>query len=419
VDTLSTELPQLAAGGIEKSLRAAAISRSLRNAAYAARSPAVGLRGYGGLREHSNRAFVRAVLIAFAAVVVVPILASVFYLAFIMSNQFATTTQFAVRGGRQALLASLSSLAGAPALETMQDSMIVANYIQSQGVVEAIDSKLDLRAIYSRSGVDILSRFDPSEPIEELVTYWKHHVYTYTDSQSGIITVIVRAFAPQDSLNIANALIQSSEQLVNDLSERSRRDALHQAQIELHDAETNLQRKVAATRDLRDTEGMIDAGQTVDVLTKMAGDLRLDLARAQQEYAADLRYVSADSPQMKVMNARIENMHDQIQKIEDQMTNGGELYGSVLADSMSRFDEAKLEEKIAEQQYNTAVNAFERARLDIESQEYYLTTFVTPILAQEAYPLRLLIWAIISVGSLALWGIGVVIAVLVRNHLAT
>jgi capsular polysaccharide transport system permease protein len=417
VEALSTELPQLAVGRAESSLRAAVISRSLRNAAYAARRPAVSLRGNAGLHELSNRAFLRVLLIAFAAGVVLPILASGFYLAFIMSDQFATQMQFAVRGGQQAPLTSLSSLVGIPSIDTIQDSMIVANYVQSQGAVETINDKLDLRAIFSRSGVDMLSRFNPSRSIEELVSYWKWHIYTYIDSQSGIITVIVRAFTPGDSLNIANALIQSSEQLVNDLSERSRRDALHQAEIELHSAETNLRQKMVAMRDLRDTEGMIDAGKTADVLTKLIGDLRLDLARAQQEYTADLRYVSADSPQMKVMNARIENMRDEIQKIEGQMTNGGELYGSVLADSMSRFDEAKLEEKLAEQQYTTAANAYERARLEIVSQEYYLSTFVKPVLAQEAYPLRLLIWTIISVGSLALWGIGVVIAVLVRNHI--
>ena len=417
MDTLSISLPQVVGGGNERSLRAAVISRSLRNAAYVARSPAVGMRSYGGVHEHSNRNFVRAVLIAFAVVVIVPILISGFYLAFIMSNQFATATQFAVRGGRQLMISS--SLAGIATMESIQDFLIVAGYVQSRGAVEAVDRKVDLRAIYSRSGVDIISRFDPSEPIEDLVRYWTHHVYASVDSQSGIITVIVRAFTPQDSLDLANALVQSSEQVVNDLSERSRRDALRQAETELHRAETNLQQKTAAMTNLRNAEGMIDAGKTTDVLTKIIGELRLDLARAQQEYAADLRYVSANSPQMKVMNARIENMRDEIQRIEGQMTNGGELYGSVLADSMSRFDELKLEQEIAEHQYSTAVTAFERARLDIASQEYYLSTFVKPVLAQEAYPLRLFIWAIVSVGSIALWGIGVVIAVLVRNQMTT
>jgi len=59
-----------------------------------------------------------------------------------------------------------------------------------------------------------------------------------------------------------------------------------------------------------------------------------------------------------------------------------------------------------------------RARVELETQNIYLATFLKPVLAQEAlYPKRFWLWSVVAFLSLLLWGGGVGTAVLVRNNL--
>jgi capsular polysaccharide transport system permease protein len=86
---------------------------------------------------------------------------------------------------------------------------------------------------------------------------------------------------------------------------------------------------------------------------------------------------------------------------------------------MSRFDRLQLERDIAEKQYAAAAAAFEAARVQLESQQVYLATFLQPVLPQEAlYPRRWWLLSIVVVACLALWGSIIGIGVLVRNYIA-
>lgn len=247
--------------------------------------------------------------------------------------------------------------------------------------------------------------------------YWRRHVNAHIDPMSGIITVVVRAFTPQDSFDISNKITAQSEALVNELTERSRRDALQQAQKELARAKQSLQEKTVTMRNLRNAEGVLDSGKTSEVMTQMLGNMRLELAHLQQEYSAQLRTILPSSPQLRVLEARIDSMKEQIRRLEGQMTGAGGASTPALSEAMSRFDRENLEKDISEKQYIAASAEFERARIELESQHVYLATFLRPVLAQEAlYPKRFWLWSIVAVISLLLWGCGVGAGVLVRNH---
>ncbi|MGH9645394.1 MAG: hypothetical protein ACRD4E_01140 [Bryobacteraceae bacterium] len=400
--------------------RAALISKSLKSVARRARTPRnLWVTTQAGPQRRLQHFLVWAVVAGFGLLVLLPNLVSGLYLTFVASDQYATETQFAVRGGEPGILDQFGGLIGIPSTQRVQDSLILSDYIRGRGMVDAVNTTLNLRQIFARDHVDFLSRFNPKDSDEELVDYWKQHVDVKIDSMSGIMTVLVRAFTPQDSLNIANKITSLSEVLVNELTERSRHDAVRQAQVELTRANENLQEKTKALRNLRNAEGVLDTKTTSEVMTVLLGSLRLELIHLEQEYGAQRETISADAPQLRVLAARIDSMKSQIQNLEGKMTGAGAAAGSALSTTMSRFDREQLEKDIAEKQYIAAAAAFERARVDLESQNVYLATFSKPVLAQEAlYPKRIWLWSIIAVISLLLWGSGLGAAVLIRNHAA-
>ena len=402
-------------------VRSEQISRSLRDVAKLARDPATIWLGVSGVKSRWQSAFIWGTFASFILLVAIPIITASVYLGLIASDQYVSEARFAVRGGERPafdLGSSLNFLTGLPAAQRVQDSLILYEYIRGRGVVEDLDRTADLRQVFGRPSADYFSRFDTSDSIEELVKYWRKHVYVGYDTMSNTITLIVPGFTPEDALNISRKVIDLSEKLVNELSERARRDALLFARSSLTRAQDNLEAKIKALRDLRNSEGVLDASKTADVVTKMVAALQLELIHLQQEYDIQRRSVSANSPQLQVQEARIASMRDQIRRLEMQMTDGGG-GASTLAASMSRFDRLQLERDIAEKQYAATASAFEAARVQLESQQVYLATFLQPVLAQEAlYPRRWWLLSIVMVACLALWGSIIGIGVLVRNYIA-
>lgn len=399
--------------------RAVLIAKALRSVARRSRTPRGILVSSGAPPDdHWQRIFVWAIAASFAIIVALPNMVAGAYLAFVASDQYATETRFALRGGESSVMDQLSGLIGFSAANRVQDSLIVTDYVRSRTLIEAVDRKLNLRAMFSRDGVDFLSRFNPARPDEDLMRYWRRHVEASIDTYSGIITVVVRAFTPQDSLALANEIAAQSEAMINDLTGRSRNDALQQAWAELGRARQNLEARTLAMRDLRNAEGVLDTGKTGEMMTKMLGEMRLEQIRMEQEYGAQRQTVSAEAPQLKVLFARIESMREQIRRLESEMTGSGGK-AAPLSKSISRFDMAQIEKTVAERQYIAAGAAYERARMDLENQTTYLASFLKPSLAQEAlYPKRLWLAAIVLLLTLSLWGAGVGTAVAVRNHVA-
>lgn len=420
-DTESREVSAEVRNATEVLSPAERISRSLKDISREARRPTqVWLSFLKDSRGRPISNFGAGIVLGFLLIVVIPTLVSGLYLAFFTSDQYAAEVRFAVRGGEQRPSSDpISSLMGVSTVR-VQDSQIVAQYIQGQGMVETLERTVKLRHLFAWPGkADFIFGFNPSRSVERLVKYWWWQVDVSIDRLSGIITVMVRAFTPTDALAIAQSIVSASETLVNELSERARNDALKQAQTELALAERVLQTKIQALRDLRRDEQILDPAKTSEALVKLLGELRLELAKMESDYQSLQRSVTEDAPQMRVLNSRIMAVREQIRQYEAKMTGAQSPNQQVLADSMSRFDQLRVEHEIAQKQYIEAATSLERARIEVESQQVYLTTFLQPVLAEEAlYPKRWWIMLAILTICLLVWGAGTGIAVLVRNYSA-
>lgn len=326
---------------------------------------------------------------SFIAIVAVPAVLAAIYFVFIASSQYVSEARFAVRAAEHSGIESISGAAALQGLAEVQDSLIIANYVKSLAVVQALEERVGLRALFSRPGIDWLSRFNPDRPIERLERSWRSQLDTAIEAPSGIITVKVWAFSPEDSLRIAQAIVSLSEEMVNRLGERTRQDAIAQSQSELTRSEDRLRRARAAVRDLRNEVGVIDPQRTNEGIAKIIGDLQSDLVLIDQELATARRTFSPDAPQFALLEARRQATRESIAGLQGRLTDAAGTSKDTLSAVMTRYDALDLERQIAERQYTAAAGAFEQARVAAERQGMYLATFVKPVLAQEAdYPHR-------------------------------
>jgi capsular polysaccharide transport system permease protein len=334
----------------------------------------------------------------------VPAAAVVGYLGFVMSDQYTTETQFAAMGGASVAADPISRLTGMSGFQDVQNALIVINYIQSPAIVTELEHSVALRELFSRHDIDWLSRFRADGSFEKLVKYWHHQIKIHAESPSGIVTIKVSAFSPEDALTIANAVATASENMVNAMSMRAIRDATAEAESELERAQRRLQEVRVALLNLRTAQATLDPHRSADGLGKLIGELRLERARLEDDASSAKRSkIEESAPQMQLLRAKIEVISDQIADLERQITSTPDATsGATMSDKMTSFDQLETNHKIAEKQYTGALQTFERARLNAESKRVYLATFAPPLLPHDvAWPEYRLLLTLLGAAAVA------------------
>ncbi len=396
-----------------------ALKESARRARFSRRSKR-GTSSDGFRAGRRAQIFSLMVWLSFALVFVIPSLTIASYYCFIASDQYISESQFTVAGGMAPTADGIGSLTGIPAIAIIQDTQIVTNYVTSRAAVEKLESNVDLRTLYSKQDIDFYARFNAKKPIEKLVKYWKNMVTASIKMPSGIVVLQVKAFSAQDAQRIAQSLVKDSERLINDMDERMHTDAVTSAEQQVTNASDRLADTRLALENARNNSGILDAVKTADAINSMLSNVRSALLQLQQEYQTQLKSVTPEAPQMRLLKSRIEATAAQIAELEAQITlkQGGNNTNAPLSSEVGKFAELDLEHKISERLYAGALTALEIARLTAQKRMMYLTTFIAPALPQDAeYPRRITNTLLASFVCLIAWGLVCLVISILRKRL--
>lgn len=401
-----------------------AVTQALREAARRARFSKRSRRNAASESPSARRnsVLMRGALIAsFIGFVLLPSLAAATYYLFFASNQYISEAQFTVSGASVPKPDGIASMTGIPAMSIIQDTQIVTNYIHSRASAELLQSTVNLRALYSKPDIDWMSRFDPAEPVEKFVEYWKNMSTVAIRMPGGIVSLHVRAFSPQDAADITRGVIAASERLINDMDERMHQDAVVNTENQVAKATARLAFTRATLEKARNDSGILDAAKAGEATMALIGGARSTLLRMQQDYQTQLQSLSPQAPQMLILKSRIDVAIRQVSELEAQITRKPESTGGDVPISgvMSKLSELDLDNKVAERLYAGALASLEGARLTAQNKMMYLTTFVQPVLPQDSeYPHRIRSPFLIFTGCLGAWAILASIAVTVRNRMS-
>ena len=177
----------------------------------------------------------------FLLIVVLPTLLTAGYYLLIASDQYESEAHFMVRAAQETPttpsgISQVLDLAGG-ATETQSEAMSVGDYLNSHDAVAALRDNAQLVERFRRPEIDLLSWLHSANPkAETLLKYYRKHVDVDTASDTGLTTLRVRTFRPEDSYAIINALLKLGEQRVNELNLRVYQDTLAVANRELDEA---------------------------------------------------------------------------------------------------------------------------------------------------------------------------------------
>lgn len=358
---------------------------------------------------------------SFLGAVVLPGLALGVYFLALAADQFIAVSKFTVRETAVAALSTEGASAGAGLDGYSHDGPspfvgVAASYITSPAILDDLASVLDVAAILRRPEADFWARLPEAASREERLHYWRRHVRTSIDRLSGIVTLRVRAFRPEDARSLSEAIIAATERLVNDLSHRQRLDALARARDEAGLAQTRLESAAAAVTRLRDSARMLDpveeAGETLRLLTDLTAErIRLDVQLRSLEGS-----LQADAARLRQLRDRRDLVARDIAELRASLAGQATADANVAA-ALARFEVLETERAFAVKLYEIAELRLIAARIDLARQPVYLHVFEPPTLPEDSlYPERIP-FTVLAVCALAvLWAIGALVWASVEDH---
>jgi capsular polysaccharide transport system permease protein len=363
-------------------------------------------------------------LLSFLFIVILPFLASLIYFVFIASDQYVAESRFAVRaltssddkgdgsGG------SDNSGGGAAGLLSMrsasQDAYVVTSFIHSTEILKRIGEKIDYRSMFARQDADFLSRFRSSDSDEDFLDYWENHVTAYIDVSSGIITLKVRAFAPGDSVKLSNAIIQESESLINELSQRARNDIVQSMQGDLEKSGKAYNDTLIALNQFQHQSGLLSPEtQAKDSSTLLTGLLAQKLEFETRLFVMKQSHAEG-SPTYQQLTLALQSLDAQIDKKKAELT-GPE--NASLAKALLEYSKLDTNRMIAEKLYEASQRNYDTVLAEALRKSLYLAVFVNPALPDEAvFPHRITTPLIILLGLAVLWTTLSLIWASVQDH---
>jgi capsular polysaccharide transport system permease protein len=357
--------------------------------------------------------------LSFCIIVVLPVVFATAYYFLVAADQYVAEFRFSLRSAEPmpAQIAGVLQADVTPA-PVAADSYVIVQFILSRAMIDDLGRTIDLRKVFSTRRADWPARLHLPVSIERLVAYWKRQVDAFFDAANGIIIVRTRAFTRDDALQLAQAVLASSERLVNQLSERARQSALRDSEEQVGRAERRLATALARLREFRDEEGLIDPNKAADSTQALADRVQDALVRARTELSTLKQYMRDDAPPIQLLEARIASLEEQRRAIEDHVTATAKSRAQTLSRMIGRYEELESERHFAENAYQHALEALDRSRLNADRQQVYIADFVPPRLPEEAlYPRRGRAIAIVFLVAFAGWAIGGLTVRSVRDHL--
>ena len=358
----------------------------------------------------------RKIPVPFLIVVVLPTLVALIYYLLIASPRYVSETQFIVRAAGRAQPSSLGlALEGVGISSTQSDAFAIHEYMTSRDAFNELKRQMNLRALIGAPGADAFSRYPrPWEKSsdEGFFKGFQRFVVVGYDSTTGISTLRVEAFRPQDARDVAEGMLVGGENLVNRLNERSSADAVRDAQAARERARARLSEAQQQLTSFRNREQFIDPAQTATESSRLIGGLMATVAQLRAE-RTQVMGEAPNSPQLPIINSRIAAFEGQIAAERAKIAGNS---GS-LAPKLSAYEDLSLNREFADRELTAATAALTNAEQDARRQKLYLDRIVSPSLPDEpAEPRRWIAILTVLLSSLMAYGIGWFIWAGAREH---
>ena len=315
----------------------------------------------------------------FILFVVAPTLISAIYYGLFASDIYVSEARFVIKSADQkrsqtTTLANIIQTTGLSAGQEQTNEIL--DYVRSRNALTDLSKRMNVKEKYSRSDVDLLSRYPAiwhDETFENLYKYYGDMVSAKLDNDTGMAVLIVKAYTPQDAHDVGEGLLNLSEDLVNRLNARAQTKQVAEAEQRVQDAEERVRNARIALRGYRNSAMVLDPAKEAGGVLEVSTGLTTQRAALQAQLEATI----AGAPK----NPAIPALRSQIAAIDAQITaQSGRAVGTTtgLASKMTQYENLLEEQEFATRMLTSAAASLEQARTEALQQQFYLERVVEP-----------------------------------------
>ncbi len=335
-------------------------------------------------RQHSIKIWRRS----WVWFVLLPFLLSACYFGLIASDRYVGEAKVIVKQADSNTTADFGiALLGAGMSSGDKDAQLVRQYILSLDMLHQVDALLSLRDHYQSENADILSRLWDSESQEDFLAYYRKHIAVDYDEISGVLTIRAQAFTPEFAQLIVKAVLQFSEEAINQIGHQLATEQVNFVKNELDLAAEHLKKSKKQILEFQEKYQLFSPEQESGAKLTMVNELEAELTRHKAELNNLRSYINDTAADVVALKAKIGSLEHQL-LIERKKLVGDK--SNNFSEVNARHADLLLDLGFATDLYKGSLMSLEQARIEAYRKLKYLVVIDSPSLAEEAeFPRRL------------------------------
>jgi capsular polysaccharide transport system permease protein len=343
-------------------------------------------------------------------------MAAVYWLA-IASDRYVSEAHIIIQrtdlAGGQSM--DFSSLLGMASNGARADQLLLRDYLLSVDMLKKLDAALMLRAHFSDSQRDPISRMWQSDPSME----WFHHHYLSRisvefDEYAGVLLVKAQAYDPKTAQAIVSMLVEEGERFMNDVARKLALEQVAFLEKQVSQMHDRAMRARQAVLSYQNKKGLVSPQATAENIAGIIAKLEAQRTELATQRSALQSYLVADHPNIIQINQQIVAIEKQIAQEEAKLVSPN---GKTLNRTIEEFQRLEMEAGFTQDVYKTALIALERGRVEAIRTLKKVSVLQTPTLPEYALePRRLYNTLVFTLVALMLAGIVQLLLAIVRDH---
>lgn len=354
----------------------------------------------------------------FAIFVILPVILSAIYFAFIAPDIYVSESRFVVTSPDQkrGQLSTLANLVQTTGLSGGQEQANeVLDYVYSRDALAVLVKTINVAPKIQPRASDLVA-FVPNgfsdDSFEDLYKKYQNVLSARLDPKTGLVVLKTDGYTASDAYQINSELLRLSENLVNKLNERARAKAISEAERQVDIATKRARQAGAALAQYRNAKELLDpAKQGMGVIT-IANEMIAQRAALKAQLET-MRRLTPANPSIPALRDRINAISAQIASQNNEVVGSK----SAIASKLEGYEALTVEQEFATKSLTAANAALVQAESEAAQQQYYLARIVDPNKPDKAMlPHRFLGIIIVAAAALCLYFIGWMFVVGILEH---
>lgn len=304
-------------------------------------------------------------------------------------------------------------LAGVLGGQSQNDQYLLRSHLLSTDMLGRLDASLQLRAHYSDTARDPLSRLWRSEQ-EWFFRHYRSRVDAYLDDKSGVLSITAQAYDPKMAQSIVLALVAEGERFMNRLAH-----TLAEEQVRFLETQVEqMKGKALAAREAvvayQNRHGLVSPQAAVESLSQTLGQLEGRRIELDAQRSALRSYLVPEHPSIVQLDQQIAAINRQIRTERARLASPK---GGALNRTVEESQRLEFEAGFAQEVYQSALTALERGRVEAARTIKKVAVVQTPTLPEYAeQPRRWYNTLAFALAAFLLAGVAHLLAAIVREH---